>query len=203
MSRLVETIKVDNGKLLNICYHNERMGRSIKDLFGNKGDVHLEKIIDVPHYALKGVFKCRVIYDEKNIEIEFIPYVLQPVRSLRLVNDDSISYSYKFTDRTKIERLMDLRGGCDDILIIKNGMVTDTSYANVVFRDFNGNWVTPSTCLLKGTRRFNLLNNRIITETDIHVSDLNHFNEIMLINAMIGFGESEKIPITELIETPL
>ena len=197
MSLLVETIKVDDGKLLNICYHNERMGRSLKDLFGIKGDVHLEKIIDVPQNALKGVYKCRVIYDEKNVEIEFIPYVLRPVRSLRLVNDDNISYSYKFTDRTKIERLMDQRGGSDDILIIKNGMVTDTSYSNVIFRDKIGNWVTPSTCLLKGTRRLNLLKNRIITETDIRVSDLKYYNEIRLINAMIGIGDSEKIQITE------
>jgi 4-amino-4-deoxychorismate lyase len=179
------------------------MGRSLKDLFGIKGDVHLEKIIDVPQNALKGVYKCRVIYDEKNVEIEFIPYVLRPVRSLRLVNDDNISYSYKFTDRTKIERLSELRGGCDDILIIKNGMVTDTSFANVIFMDINGNWVTPSTCLLKGTRRFNLLNNRIITEKDIHVYDLKHYIEIKLINAMIGIEDSEKIKITDLRDSPL
>jgi 4-amino-4-deoxychorismate lyase len=92
---------------------------------------------------------------------------------------------------------MDQRGGSDDILIIKNGMVTDTSYSNVIFRDKIGNWVTPSTCLLKGTRRLNLLKNRIITETDIRVSDLKYYNEIRLINAMIGIGDSEKIQITE------
>ena len=197
MSRLVETIKVDDGKLLNICYHNERMERSLKDLFGMEGEVCLEKIITGPQSAMKGVYKCRVIYNEINTEIEFIPYVRRPVKTLRIVYDDNISYSYKFTDRTKIERLMDQRGGSDDILIIKNGMVTDTSYSNVIFRDKIGNWVTPSSCLLKGTRRLNLLKNRIITETDIRVSDLKYYNEIRLINAMIGIGDSEKIQITE------
>ena len=70
-----------------------------------------------------------------------------------MIDNDDICYPYKYTDRDNINRLIELRGDCDDILIIKNGMVTDSSYANVVFRDLNGNWVTPSTFLLPGTIR--------------------------------------------------
>jgi len=198
MSLLVETIKVEDGKPLNISLHNERINRTLFDLFRKKIPVDLEEIIEVPQYALKGAYKCRVIYDEKKYDIEFTQYSIRQVRSLKLVYDDNISYSYKYTDRTNILRLFDLRKGCDDILIIKNGMVTDCSYANVILRDLNGKWVTPSTYLLKGTRRSHMLNNRFVSEKDIRVSDLNLYTEVRLINAMMGIEDSESIPVTEL-----
>jgi 4-amino-4-deoxychorismate lyase len=188
MSLLVESIKVEDGKLLNINFHNERMNRTLYDLFRKKSSADLEKIIEVPQSALKGVFKCRVIYDEKNIESEFSPYSMRHIRSLKLVHDDCISYSYKYIDRTNITRLMDLREGCDDILIIKNGKVTDSSYANVIFRNIDGKWVTPSTFLL-----------RLITKTDISATDLHLYSEVRLINAMIGIEDSESIPVSQLI----
>jgi 4-amino-4-deoxychorismate lyase len=199
MSLLVETIKVEHGKLLNITYHNERMERSLSELFGKKGTVYLEKIIDLPQSVSEGIYKCRVIYDEKNTEIEFVPYIHRKVRSLRLVYDDSISYSYKFADRLNLNRLFDLRGDCDDILIIKNGMVTDSSYANVILKNQNGNWVTPSTYLLKGTRRSCLLNDKSISEADISAADLDNYSEFRIINAMIGIDDSESIPVRELL----
>lgn len=199
MSLLVESIKVLDGKLLNINKHNERMERSLFDLYGKKGTVSLEKIIEVPQSALYGVYKCRVVYDDKNTEIEFIPYIIREVRSLRIVNDDDISYSYKFADRLNLSRLFDLRGECDDILIIKNGLVTDTSYANVILKDHNGRWCTPSSCLLKGTRRSQLLDDKSLTETRISVADLENYSEIRLINAMIGIDDSESIPVSELL----
>lgn len=199
MSLLVETIKVVGGKLMNITYHNERMELTLYDLFGKKGSVNLEKIIEVPHSALDGIYKCRVVYDIKITEIEFIPYILKDLRSLRLVYDDNISYSHKYTDRININSLMDQRKGCDDILIIKNGKVTDTSYANVILKDQNGNWITPSSYLLNGTRRSNLLNNRCITEADIHADDLKKYSEIRVINAMIGIDDSMSIPVNKIL----
>lgn len=199
MSLLVESIKVQDGKLLNINQHNERMERSLFDLFGKKSTVYLEKIIDVPASARKGIYKCRVVYDDISTEAEFIPYIIHEVRSLRIVYDDEISYSYKFAERSDLIRLYGLRGECDDILIIKNGLVTDTSYANVILKDKNGTWFTPSSCLLKGTRRSKLLNDKIISEADISVGHLNKYSELRIINAMIGIDDSKSIPVSELL----
>jgi 4-amino-4-deoxychorismate lyase len=125
--------------------------------------------------------------------------MVRHIRSLKLVYDDNISYSYKYTDRTNILRLFDLREECDDILIIKNGKVTDSSYANVIFRDFNGTWVTPATFLLHGTRRSNLLFNKLIREVDIGVSDLHLYTDLRLINAMLGIEDSESIPVSQIV----
>ncbi len=198
MFQLVETIKSVDGKLLNVDFHNERMARSLSGLFGIKKMPDIGNIITVPEIALKGVFKCRVIYDEKSFNIEFVPYIRRIVSSLAIVHDNNIEYSYKYTDRENINILYDKRGSCDDILIVKNGMITDSSYANVVFRDSNGTWNTPSTCLLHGTRRANMLRNGLIRETEISQRDILQYVEVKLINSMIGLDESEGIPVSEI-----
>jgi len=195
MSLLVETIRTEKGKLLNISFHNERMVRSLYEVFGLRNEPDLGKIIDVPEFALKGIYKCRVEYDQKIRKIEFLPYKINVIRSLKLVEDNTIEYAYKFTDRKRIEELVATRGEDDDILIIKDGMVTDTSYANVVFKDFNGNWVTPSTYLLPGTRRANLLKHKLIIEASIAYKDINKYSEVRLINAMLGLYDTEGIPV--------
>lgn len=199
MCLLVETIKVENGITLNINFHNERMNRSLFELFGMVNKPDLEKIISVPKFAGKGVYKCRVEYNDKITKIEFLPYIIRSIRSLKMIMDDNISYPYKYIERDNIQRLMEMRGDCDDILIIKKGMVTDSSYANVVFRDLNGNWVTPSTYLLPGTRRASLLQSGLIKETIITYRDLNKYAEMKLINAMIGFEDTEGIPVANII----
>lgn len=194
MSLLVETIRVENGILLNIYFHNERMKRSLFEVFRLHCEPNLEKIIVIPPTAFKGILKCRIEYDETIRKIEFLPYIIKQIRTLRLVEDDNISYSHKFTNRDDIQRLMEKRGDCDDILIIKKGMVTDSSYANVIFRELNGNWVTPSTYLLAGTRRAVLLQQGLITEERIGYNDLVRFSEAKLINAMTGIDDTEGIP---------
>lgn len=199
MSLLVETIKVENGTLMNISFHNERMIRSLYGVFGLKKEPDLEKIISVPAFAGVGVYKCRVVYDDKTIKFEFLPYIIRSVRSLKLIIDDTISYPYKFIERDNIQRLMEMRGECDDILIIKEGMVTDSSYANVVFSDLNGSWLTPTTYLLPGTRRADMLRKRLINEIVITERDINKYTGVKLINAMIGIDDTEGISIGNII----
>ncbi|TAL64714.1 MAG: hypothetical protein EPN88_10560 [Bacteroidetes bacterium] len=198
MSLLVETLKVKNGNILNIRFHNERMIRSLYGIYGLRSSANLENIITIPEFACSGVSKCRVIYDDKTFKVEFLPYTIRPVRSLKIIIDENICYPYKYVARDKIDRLLELRGDCDDILIIKNGMVTDSSYANVIFKDSDSKWVTPLTCLLPGTRRADLLQRGIITEKKISHMDLYKYSEVKLINAMIGIEDTEGIPIVNI-----
>ena len=200
MSRLVETVRLENGILLNLRFHNARMIRSLYEVFGIKNEVDLAKIVTVPDFASTGIYKCRIIYDERNIKVEFAPYTIRPVRSVRLVFDDNIQYQFKFTDRENINRLYESRGRYDDILIIKDGFVTDTSYANVIFKNSLGNWVTPDTYLLPGTRRTSLIHQGLIKEVRISADDIKKYSGIKLINAMIGIEDTETIPV-EMINT--
>ena len=153
MSLLVETLKVENGKILNVSFHNERMIRSLYNIYGIMTKPELEYIIDVPPSARKGIFKCRVLYNDKTRSLEFLPYSIHLVRSLKIVFSDDICYPYKYTNRDKINRLYDMRGECDDILIVKSGRLCDSSYANVVLMDAAGNWVTPVNISVAGNQK--------------------------------------------------
>jgi 4-amino-4-deoxychorismate lyase len=199
MYLLVESIRIENGKILNISFHNERMARSLYNIYGLLRKPELEQIIEVPATAAHGIYKCRVLYDDKATEVEFLPHSFRQVRSLKIVISDDICYPNKYINRDKINRLTDKRGECDDILIVKFGKITDSSCANVILRDNDGRWVTPKSFLLPGTRRANLLKSGLIREADVSFSDISKYTELKLINAMQGMDDTESIPVTNII----
>jgi len=100
------------------------------------------------------------------------------------VEDNNIKYNYKYYDRSKINELFEQKGECDDILIVKKGFVTDTSFANIIFCD-EGKWITPSTPLLPGTTRQRLIENKTIFEKEILAKNLYNFKKIRIINSMM------------------
>lgn len=199
MSLLFESVRIDNGKILNISFHNERMARSLYNIYGFLRKAELEKIIQVPESVTSGIVECRVTYDDKNTKVEFIPYASREIRSLKVLFSDAICYPYKYVIRDRITRLMDARGACDDILIVKYGKITDTSDSNVILRDHVGRWITPATCLLPGTRRASLLKSGLIAEADIRFGDLSGYSELKLINAMRNINDAEGIPVRNII----
>jgi len=190
MSRLIETIRLDNGKLERLDYHQQRVDYSLKLIFPGSAKLDLQNILNDVTLPKEGLFKCRIVYNDQHHVIEFTPYIIRPVFSLKKVVRNSISYSFKFEDRAELEEAFACRENRDDVLIIREGKVTDTSYSNIAFKR-EKDWVTPSSCLLKGTMRQFLLDRRIIKEEEIRETDLNNFEKFRLINAMIGWTGEE------------
>lgn len=172
MSRLIETIRISDGKPQNLEYHSRRMR-----------NLYSENIQGI-EFPSQGVHKLRIVYDQDHFTYTITPYTIRPVRSLKLVFDNNIVYDQKFEDRSAIDTLLTLKEDCDDILIIKNGLVTDVSYANIIFKRDN-EWYTPDSFLLNGTMRQNLLDTRRIKEYRINVDNLKDFTHFRLINAML------------------
>lgn len=199
MYRLVETIKINNGTPENLEFHDRRIKKSLSDLYGIRKGFDLMAIVKVPENLSSGIVKCRIVYDTKIRETTFQSYIIRPVNSLKLIEDNEIDYRYKYADRSNLNALFERRGNCDDILITKNGYVTDTYYANIILKTTDGDWVTPESCLLKGTRRTSLLEKNIIKEVVIRVSDLYNYTEARLINAMIDFCDTDGIAISNII----
>jgi len=81
-------------------------------------------------------------------------------------------------------------------LIVKNGEVTDASFANIVFYD-GKKWVTPKNPLLQGTQRAWLLDSGMITEAIITPGDLPGFIEARIINSMIRFEDEKKVAFAD------
>lgn len=197
MSLLLESIKLQDGKFCNLFYHEQRMNRSLKILCGVQDYVELEEFLNRVDPPMKGLYKCRIVYDENSREVEFIPYTPKPINTLRIVEHDRINYEFKYKERKTIDRLFELRKGCDDVLIIKRGYVTDTSYCNIVFKK-GKHWYTPWSALLKGTQRQKLLEHNIIEEDDIRIEDISTFERFKLINAMLEF-EGPEIEVSNIV----
>ena len=133
--------------------------------------------------------KLRFVYDKEGIhDITCTPYTCREIRSLHLVYDDNISYPYKSTDRSQLNELKKQQGDCDEILIVRDNHLTDTSYTNIALYD-GEQWFTPSTPLLCGTMRQRLLDCGLLKECEIMVSDIPNYQYISLFNAMISLGE--------------
>lgn len=181
--QLLETIKIQNRQPQNIAWHNQRFNRSRLDLFGIKDALTLEKIIQIPDDLNYEVIKCRIIYSKEIETIEFEKYILLKINSLKIIECNDIDYSYKYYDRRKLNELFQQKENCDDILIVKNGFVTDTSFANIVFWD-GDKWITPASPLLHGTARLRLIDEGQIIESDITIDELGKFEKARIINAM-------------------
>jgi 4-amino-4-deoxychorismate lyase len=190
MSQLIESIKLVDGNFCNLFYHEQRMIRSLKELFGVDDEIHLEKFLTTLEAPKKGLYKCRVVYDDATRDVEFIPYQPKTIRTLKVVHHNRISYEFKFANRKTIDKLFEKRAECDDILIVKNGKVTDSSFSNIVFKT-GKDWITPWHPLLQGTMRSKLIENNQITPEKIMEEDIRSFESFKLINAMMEFDGPE------------
>jgi 4-amino-4-deoxychorismate lyase len=202
MCLLLETIRFENGAFQNLRYHQERMDASRKALFPDSETIDLEAALRKEMASGKnviqtGLLKCRVVYGSQIRNVEWIPYNFPKIKSLKIVFPDEIEYAHKYEDRTALNKLFKERGNADDILIVKHGLITDTSFCNILF--YNGkNWITPSFPLLRGTQRRNLLEQERIIPVEISPADLRHFSKARLINAMIRFEDALDIDIQNI-----
>jgi 4-amino-4-deoxychorismate lyase len=197
MYPLVESLKLKDGLIQNLNYHQDRMNRAMAELFFGAEKISLEREIVIPENCTAGVYKVRVVYGPKVEKTEIESYQFRTIKSLKVVDHESIDYHLKYTDRQTLQELFALRGDCDDIIIIKNGLVTDSFAANLVFFD-GDKWVTPTTPLLKGTNRQFLLDRGIISEKEIRKEDISGYQKLGLINAMIDFEEMPIIAIDQV-----
>ena len=72
------------------------------------------------------------------------------------------------------------------MIFVKNGIVTDTSIANIAIF-YENSWITSTQCLLKGTTRARLIEEKKLIEKDISLEMLKNASQIALMNAMIDF----------------
>lgn len=198
MYRLLETIKIRNGEALNLNLHENRANNSRFILMKLSDSLNLTDYIAKLKLPEKGTHKLRVIYSDKIISHTMEPYFPKLIRSLKLVYNDDIDYTYKYEDRKALSKLLELKGRADEIIIVKKGFITDTSYTNLAF--FDGyKYYTPALPLLKGTKREHLINDGFLIEEIITPDDLKRFSRVFLINAMLDIADGIGVSIENII----
>ena len=188
MCQFIESIRVIDGEVKLLHYHQQRVERTLKACGGDGKMLNLEAVLEGMTFG-KGVYKARIVYDAHGVvkDRSAALYRMRIIERLKLITDSEITYEMKSVDRSRLEALAAQKGEADEIVIVKEGRITDTSYSNVALYD-GKKWDTPARPLLRGTMRQHLIDEGQIVEAEIGVEDLDRYEKIALINAMMPLG---------------
>ena len=192
MCRLIfETVKWADGAPRLLPWHQERVGKAM-ELYG-AADAPVPDLAAVLASCPgpgSGIYKCHITYDTQGrVKAPVVaPYRPRRVKNLVCVDAPHLDYSCKWEDRTALEAVGAGLGGDEEALILRNGLVTDTRYSNVVFGD-GCRWVAPETFLLPGTKRAFLLERGRMECRPLKAEDVKKFRFCSLVNAMLDPGD--------------
>jgi 4-amino-4-deoxychorismate lyase len=200
MSQFIESIKIEDQEVFLLELHQKRVNATFAH-FGMDNSIDLAKIIKDLKIDEDGFFKLRIVYDlNRNYKTQLIPYAVAEIDSFQLVENNTYDYAFKFEDRKEFER-MKTKAKTEEIIIVKNNCITDTSYTNLLFLK-DEKWYTPSTYLLNGVMRQHLLATNKIKETEITLQNIKEFTHFQLINSMNDFDDMFIYPIERIVNLP-
>lgn len=200
MSRFIESIKVEDQRIFLKELHQKRMNDTFSN-FGQVCKIDIYSLFLNLEHEEDGLYKFRIEYDlENNFRTQIIPYAISELYDFELVIDDEIDYSFKSAERTHLQNLKD-KSHADEVIIVKNNRITDTSYSNLLFLK-DKIWFTPKNYLLNGVMRQNLLQSKEIKETEITLDNIKEFSHFQLINALNDFDDMFIYPIEKIINLP-
>jgi len=200
MSQFIESIKVEDQEIFLLDLHQKRVNQTFSH-FGKEDSIDLAKIYKNLQHDEDGLFKLRIAYDlDKRIRTQMIPYAIPEIQDFKLVENNSFDYSFKFEDRKELDK-MKMKAKAEEIIIVKNNHITDTSFSNVLFLK-GKDWFTPSTYLLNGVQRQHLLKQKKIKETEITLQNIKQFTHFQIINALNDFDDMFIYSIDRIINLP-
>ncbi|MBP4133868.1 aminotransferase class IV family protein [Gallibacterium anatis] len=186
---LFETLCIENGQVQNLALHQQRYENSLREFYAGQPYkiFSLAKILQ-KNTALwanlqSPIIRCRIDYNATQYHLQCFPYQRKTYQRFHPVICDDIDYHLKYSNRAIFNELLKQKGDCDEIIIVKQGKITDCTIGNLILRQ-GSQWFTPDSPLLIGTQRSKLLQERKIIEREILLSDLPLYQEIRLINAL-------------------
>ncbi len=195
-----ESIAIIDGKTRNLSFHQERVNRTFLAFYPKSAVLNLEDKVSEISLPVQGKFKLRIVYNEHDFSMDIHKYVTRQINKIYLKENDSIDYSYKYTDRSAL--FYKDQSEESECIFIKNKYLTDSVYSNLVLWD-GAKWYTPANPLLNGTMRSYLLEMNIITEDLIPANQLKRFKNIQFINALNHPSEQPLYPISIIQSTPI
>lgn len=192
MQKLLETLKIIEGEIQHVAFHQARMQHSCKELGIASVAPDLTSILSTA--PQQGEYRARIIYQQQIEHVEYFPIQPRVFKMFKVITADNLVYSHKFLERTDLNTYYAARGLADDVLLVKAGFITDTSIANVAFWD-STRWITPHLPLLQGTTRARLLQQGQLTLAEITPAMLPQFEKMALLNTMLGFYPLESFEI--------
>lgn len=200
MYQFIESIKIEDQEIFLLEYHQKRVNETFRQ-FGKETSIDLEKIFRNLQHDEDGLYKLRIVYDlDRKFTTQLIPYAIAEINDFQLVENNTIDYSFKYENRKEFA-VMKEKARSEEIIIVKNNRVTDTSFSNLLFMK-GKEWYTPNTYLLNGVQRQYLLKNRKIKEAEITLQNLKEFSHFQIINALNDFDDMFVYPLHKILNLP-
>ncbi len=183
---LIESLCVREGQLQQLAYHQARVNRSLHP----SAQLSLSSVFAPLSLPTQGRHKLRLLYSSAGQvqDISCEAYSPRPIASIVLIEAPELRYEHKWAKRESLDAPRQLLQAGQEPLFCQNGYLCDSSYANIALGE-PGQWYTPETHLLAGTKRARLLAEGQLQTAPIHRSELGQYRYITLINAMLDLGE--------------
>ncbi len=195
MYQFIESIRVENGVVFGLRFHQKRVNETYQQFFPKAKAFSLRDIIRFEELPKHGLYKLRIVYDVKVREMELQAYLIPRFHTYQTFEVASdFDYTFKSLDRHTFDEISS--GLEKDILpiLIKGSLVSDSTFSNLIFEK-EGLLYTPATPLLYGTMLQQTMKERAVEQVDIRIDDIELFEKIYPINAMNPFGQIEGINI--------
>ncbi|MGP4040632.1 aminodeoxychorismate synthase component I [Gracilibacillus sp. D59] len=194
---LLESIKLDNGDYPLMTHHLRRLYQSTQ-YFGypfHENEVK-EKLAILANQYQNGCYKVRLVYHPSgSIELEHQPIIqldepIQTVLASEPIDKRNIYLYHKTTNRELYQKLDQNKPShvLSSLLWNEEEHITEFTIGNVVVEK-NGQFFTPpvSDGLLPGTFREQLIEENIVIEKSIRLSELPKYDQIWFINSVRGW----------------
>lgn len=177
-----ETIRVQNGRAILLGWHRRRLQAAA----ARRGFRLPRELLGTLRLPRSGRFRLKLTIGPKTpAQYTLHDAAIRRAKRLRLVRC-AIRYPLKCADRHALQALYKSRQNADDVVIVRNGLISDTTVANVAIFD-GDRWLTPAAPLLKGTVRARLLAGGFLTVASLRPETLEPQWLVGLMNAMTGF----------------
>jgi 4-amino-4-deoxychorismate lyase len=183
---LFETIKIKDGKVFNLSYHQARVDKAYKEFFNKTSQLNLQDILHPPKV---GLFRAKVVYSADGlVDCNFYSYKKKRIKNIMLIENSAFEYRYKFKNRDFFEHLYNIYRNIDEFIITKNGYLQDFTIGNIALLSKDDNsWHTPNEPLLFGTTLQRYLESKKLKMQKLHYTNLKNYSKIALLNAMVDF----------------
>ncbi|QGH34177.1 aminodeoxychorismate synthase component I [Gracilibacillus salitolerans] len=203
---LLESIKLDNGSYPLMTYHLQRLKQSTQ-YFGypfHEEEIK-EKLFMLAAQYQNGCYKVRLLYHPSGrMELEHQPVkaLEEPIQTALApepIDRRNIYLYHKTTNREMYEKLDQDKPDhvLTSLLWNKEGHITEYTIGNVVVEK-DGRFYTPpvSDGLLPGTYREQLIEEKILLEKSVSLSELGEYDQIWFINSVRGWV---KVQLDEIL----